>query len=151
MIRERLSGDLKAAIKADDTNRAATLRLICATIRDRDTAAKSGDNVTGVSDEEILELLSRMIGQRQRSIETYEESGQLDLVEQERNEISIIKDYLPRQLSENEIQVAISDAVKRTGACSVRDINRVMAHLKSRHTGQMDFSRACTAVKNTFR
>jgi uncharacterized protein len=151
MIRERLSGDLKTAVKSDDANRAATLRLICATIRDRDSASQSGDNATGVSDGAIMDLLSRMISQREQSIADYEESGRLDLAEQERAEIAVIKGYLPRQMSETEVQTAISEALRRTGASSVRDINRVMAHLKSKHTGQMDFSRACTALKNTFR
>jgi hypothetical protein len=151
MIRERLSGDLKAAIKADDATRAATLRLICATIKDRDNGAQSSDNVSGVSDADIMNLLARMVGQREQSIASYEEAGQLDLAEQERGEIRILKDYLPRQMSEREVARAISDAVERTGACSVRDINRVMKELKTRYVGQMDFNRACTRVKNAFR
>jgi uncharacterized protein YqeY len=151
MIRERLSGDLKAAIKADDAHRAATLRLICATIKDRDNAAQAGDNVSGVSDADIMNLLARMVGQREQSIASYEEAGQLDLAEQERGEIRILKDYLPRQMSEREVDKAISDAVARTGASSVRDINRVMKELKANYIGQMDFNRACTRVKNAFR
>ena len=151
MLRERLSGDLKAAISDDDAERIATLRLICAAVKDRDLAAQRSDNIQGVSDGDILAILTKMIKQREASVSGYEESGRLDLAEQERNEISIIREYLPRPLTEREVSQAIACAIEHTGARSVRDIHRVMAHLKAKHTGRMDFVQACSELKNAFR
>lgn len=154
MIRERLAGDLKTAIKADDAIRIAALRLISAAIKDRDIAARAvraGENVNGVSDEDIRQILVRMVVQREKSATGYEEAGQLELAEQEREEIGIIRGYLPRQMSEREMKTAIDSAIETIGARSVRDISRVMAHLKENHTGQMDFTRACATLKESFR
>jgi len=151
MIRERFSGDLKDAIKAKDAPRVSTLRLICAAIKDRDIAARTEDNADGVTDAEILGILAKMIKQRQESARLYEEGGRLDLAEQELAEIGIIRDYLPRQMSETEVEKAIADAIEDTGACSIRDMGKVMAQLKARHTGKMDFARAGAAIKQAFR
>ncbi len=151
MIRERFSRDLKEAIKGRDQQRTSTLRLICAAIKDRDIAARTEDSTTGVSDEDICAILAKMIKQRQESARLYEEGGRLDLAAQERQEIAIIKDYLPRQMSEPEVEKAIADAIVETGACSIRDMGKVMATLKARHTGKMDFSRAGMAIKQAFR
>lgn len=150
MIREKISGDLKDAIKAKDAKRIGTLRLISAAVKDRDIAARADDNADGVSDDEILAILAKMIRQRQEAAKAYEEGGRLDLAAQEVAEIAIIRDYLPRQMSETEVQKAVVEAIEETGAASVRDMGKVMACLKSRHTGQMDFARACAAVKQTF-
>ena len=150
MLRERFSADLKQAIKAKDPLRVSTLRLITAAIKDRDIAARSEDNMDGVPDAEILAILGKMIKQRQESARAYDEGGRLDLAEQERGEIAIIKDYLPRQMTEDEVRTAISRAIADTGAASVRDMGRVMAELKSRHPGKMDFARASAAVKDAF-
>jgi uncharacterized protein YqeY len=150
MIRERLSGDLKDAIKEKDADRAATLRLISAAIKDRDIAARTSDNVEGCGEDEILAILGKMIRQRNESAHNYEEAGRLDLAERERGEIKVIEQYLPRQLSETEVKEAIAEAIEDTGACSIRDMGKVMAKLKSRHPGQMDFSRACAALKSSF-
>jgi len=151
MIREKLSRDLKDAVKSSDTERAATLRLICAAIKDRDIAAGNGDNVNGVSDVEVMAILRRMVQQRHESAAEYEEAGRVDLAEQERDEIRIIQDFLPRQFSESEIRAAIDNAIVDTGAASVRDISKVMTHLKSRHQGRMDFKQACARLKNSLR
>lgn len=143
-------------MKAKDAIRLSTLRLITAAIKDRDIAARSGegaetDRAEGVSDAEILAILARMIKQRQESAKVYDEAGRLDMAAQERAEVVVIQSYLPKQLSEREIKQAVADAIENTGACSVRDMGRVMAHLKARHTGQMDFARAGAAVKEAFR
>ena len=151
MIRERFSGDLKEAIKAKDAQRVSTLRLICAAVKDRDIAARTEDNADGVSDAEILAILAKMIKQRQESARTYEEGGRLDLAEQEREEIGIIRDYLPRQMTDTEVEKAVAAAIEDTGACSIRDMGKVMATLKARHTGKMDFARAGAAIKQAFR
>jgi uncharacterized protein YqeY len=151
MIRERISVDLKSAIKAQDVQRVSTLRLICAAVKDRDIAARTTDNVDGVSDEEIVGILVRMTKQRIESARAYEEGGRLDLAEQEREEAAIVRDYLPRQMSETEVEQAVAEAIEDTGACSIRDMGKVMAHLKARHAGRMDFARAGAAIKQAFR
>lgn len=151
MIRDRISGDLKAAIDSEDFDRAATLRLIMAAVKDRDIAAQTCDNDMGVADAEVMGILQRMIVQREKSALQYEEAGQLELAESERDEMAVIRSFLPRQMSEDEQRKAIADAISTTGAKSVRDISRVMTHLKNRHFGKMDFSRACEDVKDNFR
>lgn len=151
MIRDRLAGDLKEAIKAKDSARVSTLRLICAALKDREIAARTEDMPDGVGDVEVLAILAKMIRQREESARLYEEGGRLDLADQERAEIVIIRGYQPRQMSEKEVDRAVADAIGETGACSIRDLGRVMAHLKARHTGKMDFARAGQAVKQAFR
>ena len=151
MIRERFSGDLKEAIKSKDAQRVSTLRLICAAVKDRDIAARTEDNAEGVSDTDILAILVKMIKQRQESARAYEEAGRLDLAEQEREEVGIIRDYLPRQMSDTEVEKAVTAAIEDTGACSIRDMGKVMATLKARHTGKMDFALAGAAIKQAFR
>jgi uncharacterized protein len=151
MIRERLSGDLKEAIKARETLRVSTLRLICAAIKDREIAARVEDNAEPVSDAAVIAILAKMIKQRQESARAYEEGGRLDLAAGEREEIGIIRGYLPRQMSDTEVDNAVAAAIEETGACSIRDMGKVMAALKARHTGKMDFSRAGAALKQAFR
>jgi hypothetical protein len=150
MLRERFSADLKDAIKAKDAQRVSTLRLITAAIKDRDIAARSGDNSQGVSDPEILGILARMVKQREESARAYEEGGRLDLADQERSEVKIIEDYLPVQMNEAEVRAAIDRAIADTGAASIRDMSKVIAELKARHPGRMDFARACSVIKQAF-
>jgi len=148
MLRERFSADLKEAIKAKNPQRVSTLRLISAAVKDRDIAARTQDSADGVSDADILGILARMIKQRQESAKAFEEGGRLDLVEQELAEIDIIRDYLPRQMTEDEVRRAIAKAIADTGAASIRDMGKVMAELKSHYTGRMDFARANAAIKD---
>jgi uncharacterized protein YqeY len=150
MLRERFSADLKEAIKAKESDRVSTLRLITAAIKDRDIAVRSQGNYDGVSDEDILGVLARMIKQRQESAKAYEEGGRLDLAAQEEAEIAIIRAYLPRPLTEAEARQAIAQAIADTGAVSIRDMGKVMAELKARHTGRMDFAGASAAIKAAF-
>ncbi len=110
-MREKLNIALKEAMKAKDTRKVGTLRLILAAIKDRDIAARSEDRMEGVSDDEILQILQKMVKQRRESFTTYEEAGRLDLAEQEQEEIEIIDSFLPRQMSEDEIKAAVSDLV----------------------------------------
>jgi uncharacterized protein YqeY len=151
MIRERIAADLKEAIKGRDARRLSTLRLITAAVKDRDIAARSEETSEGVPDSEILAILARMVKQRQESARAYEEGGRLDLAEQERAEEAIIREYLPRPMSEPEVAKAVAEAIADTGAASIRDMGKVMAHLKARHTGRMDFARAGAAIKQAFR
>ncbi len=147
MIRERLASDTKEAMKAKETVRLATLRLITAAIKDRDIAARSEENSQGVSDEDILGILAKMIKQREESAAVYDEAGRIELAEGERAEIEVIRKFLPKQLSDAEVEAAIAEAVAATGAASIRDMGKIMGHLKSRYTGQMDFGKVGARIK----
>jgi uncharacterized protein YqeY len=147
MVRDDLVASLKEAMKAKDKRKTATLRLILAAIKDRDIASRSDGSGDGVSDEEILQILSKMIRQRRESITMYEEGGRLELAEQEREEIGIIEQFLPRQMDEVEIEAACARVIDETGASCLKDIGRVMGALKSRHAGEMDFAKASAVVK----
>ena len=147
-LRTRINEALKAAMKAKDAVRLSTLRLINAAIKDRDIALRGDGEEGGVDDAEVTGILSKMIKQRQDSVRAYEEGGRVELAERESEEIRIIEEFLPRQLSEEEVDAAIGKAIEETGAASIRDMGRVMAVLKSRHAGQMDFGRAGPKVKD---
>ncbi len=151
MLRERLTADLKEAAKAQDSRRTCTLRLILAAIKDRDIAAETSDSTDGVADDQIRHILARMVAQREESARGYEEAGQLDLAAAERDEIRIIRGYLPRPMSDAEVQRAIERAIRDVGARSIRDMGRIMAHLKANHSGRMDFTKAGAAVKTQLR
>jgi len=146
-LRQRISTDLKAALKARDQLRLSTLRLISAAIKDRDIALRSEGKDGEMSDTEILTVLARMVKMRQESVRAYEEGGRLELVEQEQAEIAVIEDYLPRQLDADDTEAAIATTVAELGATSIRDMGRVMNLLRERHTGQMDFARVGPMVK----
>src|SRR6056297_2912122 len=146
-IRDRITTALKEAMKAKDQDRLSTLRLINAAIKDRDIAIRSDGRGDGVGDDEILAILGRMVKQRQESVRAYEEGGRLDLAEREQREVEVIEEFLPRQLSEAEVDKAIEAAVDEVGAESIRDMGRVMGVLKSKYTGRMDFGRVGPKVK----
>lgn len=145
-MRDKITTALKTAMKTRDTDRLAALRLINAAIKDRDIAAR-GEGAPEISDAEIITVLTRMVKQRRESARAYEEAARLDLAEKEAAEISVIEDFLPRQMNEDEIEAAVAAVVAETGATTVRDIGKVMGFLKSRHAGEMDFAKAGAAVK----
>ncbi len=146
-LRERINQSLKEAMKAREADRTSTLRLMNAAIKDRDIAAR-GDGEDGpVGDEAVVALLGKMVKQRQESARAYEEGGRIDLADKERAEIVVIEEFLPRQLTAEEVETAIAGAIAETEAVSIRDMGRVMAALKARYTGQMDFGRAGTEIK----
>ena len=147
-MRDRVNSALKQAMKDKQPERLSTLRLINAAIKDRDIDARSDGNDEGVPDSEILAILGKMAKQRQESARAYEEGGRLDLAERERAEIVIIEEFLPRQLSQAEVEKAIDAAVAEIGAQSIRDMGKVMAALKAKYTGQMDFGAVGPAVKD---
>ncbi|WP_319824303.1 GatB/YqeY domain-containing protein [Thalassovita sp.] len=147
-LRERINSALKQAMKDKAAERLSTLRLINAAIKDRDIAARGEGKDDGVNDAEVLAILGKMIKQRQESARTYEEGGRLDLAERERAEIVVIEDFLPRQLSEEEVSDAVEAAIKATEASSIRDMGKVMGELKSKYTGQMDFGSVGPMVKD---
>lgn len=146
-MREELNEALKTALKAQDKRRLSTLRLILAAIKDRDIAARSEDRNEGVSDEEILSILQKMVKQRKESSTMYEEAGRLELAEQEREEIAIIEEYLPQQMSDDEVRAATQELVKDIEAAGLKDMGRTMAALKERYAGVMDFKVASATVK----
>ena len=147
-LRERITADTKDAMKAKDSARLSTLRLISAAIKDREIAARGeGGDEAGLSDADLTAILSKMVKQRQESAKAYEEGGRLELAEREQAEITVIQGYLPRQLDAEETQAAIDAVVSDLGASTIRDMGRVMAELRERHAGQMDFG----AVDQVFR
>jgi len=147
-LRERVNTGLKEAMKNKDTARLSTLRLINAAIKDKDIAARGEGAEEGVSDSEVLAILGKMAKQRQESARDYEEGGRLDLAERELSEISVIEEFLPRQLTETEVAAAIDAAINETGAASIRDMGKVMAQLKGKYTGRMDFGAVGPMVKD---
>lgn len=147
MLRERLADDLKSAMKAKDHTRLATLRLILAAIKERDIEARAGDNPDGISDQDILGVLGKMIKQRNDSAKLYEEGGRLELAERELAEITIITEFLPEQMSVAEVKSAVDEAIAGLDASGLKDMGRVMGTLKENFAGQMDFSKVSILVK----
>lgn len=148
MLRDQLNDAVKAAMRAKQARRLGTLRLVMAAIKDRDLAPDgkpAGQDRIG--DADILQLLAKMIKQRRESITTYESAGRADLAQQERDEIAVIEEFMPRQMSQGEVQAAVVAAIAEAGAQTIKDMGKVMAVLKGRHTGQMDFAKASGVVK----
>jgi len=146
-LRDRLQSALKDAMRAREVERLSTLRLINAAIKDREIAMRGEGTEAMVSEAEITGILSKMVKQRQESARVYEEGGRLELAEKELNEIKVIEEYLPRQLDGDEVDAAISTAIAEAGAASIRDMGKVMAVLKGKYTGQMDFATVGPRVK----
>ncbi len=148
-MRDTISKAMKDAMKGREKRRLSTLRLISAAIKDRDIAAR-GNGGERVSDDNILEILTKMIRQRTESIKMYEEGGRLELADQEREEVEIIREFLPRQLPDDEIEIICAAVMQETGATGLRDMGKCMAILKERYTGQMDFGKASGIIKGMF-
>lgn len=149
-MQEKISLALKAAQSEDDKCRLATLRLVQAAIRDRDTAAREhgGD---GVKDAEVLEILQKMICQREVSARDYEETGQLELAEKERREVDVIREFLPIQIDQQHMKALCAETVNDLGAQGLRDMGRCMNELKERYPGQMDFAKASSVIQELLR
>lgn len=145
-MRERLSAALKEALRAGDKQRLSTIRLIQAALKDKDIEAR-GAGKGETSEEEILSLLQKLIKQRQESAKIYAENGRAELAEQENAEAAIIASFLPVQLDEAETDAAIAAAIAETGAEGVKDMGRVIALLKERFAGRLDFGKASGIVK----
>ncbi len=148
-LRDRLQTSLKDAMRAREVERLSTLRLINAAIKDREIAMRGEDDGSAneVGEGDILAILGKMVKQRQESARAYEEGGRLELAEKELNEVKVIEEFLPRQLSAAEVETAIAEAVAETNATSIRDMGRIMAVLKGKYTGQMDFGAVGPMVK----
>jgi len=146
-LRASIMAATKQAMKDKAANRLSTLRLISAAIKDRDIAARAKGNDEGVGDDELLAILGKMTRQRSESAKTYEEAGRIDLAERELEEITVIEEFLPRQLDDDEVDAAIDTAITTVGAASIRDMGKVMGELKGKYTGQMDFGSVGAKVK----
>jgi uncharacterized protein YqeY len=146
VLRDEINASLKEAMKSQNKRRIATLRLVNAALKDRDIEAR-GLGKPALSDDEILGLLQKMIKQRQESLEIYEKAGRTDLATQEREEIEIITGYLPKQMSEEETRTAIVAVITEISASGMKDMGRVMAALKERFSGKMDFAKASGVAK----
>ena len=147
MLRQRLMDDLKAAMKSRDQRAISTLRLILAALKDRDIAARTRGADSNVGDAEIVEMMQKMVRQRQESVVLYRQGNRPELVAQEEGEIVIIESYMPQKLSSAETQGAIDEVVKELGAQTLKDMGRVMALLKERYSGRMDFGQVGPQVK----
>lgn len=147
MLRPRLSDELKTAMKAKDQRATSTLRLILAALKDRDIAARDRGVTDGIGDDEIVEMMQKMVRQRRESIELYEKADRPELARQEAEEIAVIERFLPKQLSEAETAAAVEKVIAETGAASIKDMGKVMGALKSGYAGRMDFGKAGALVK----
>ena len=146
-LRARITASMKEAMKAKEADKLSTLRLINAAIKDRDIEARAEGRDEGVGDDVVLAIMGKMVKQRHESAKVYEEAGRLELAEKERSEIGIIEEFLPRQLSEDEADAAVTKAIADVGAESIRDMGKVMGVLKGKYTGQMDFGKVGPMVK----
>ena len=146
MLRDDINNALKTAMKAQEPLRVSTLRMVNSTIKNADIQAR-GENKEAPADEELLGLLQKMIKQRQESVELYDKGGRAELANQEREEIAIISAYLPKQMSEDDVKAAISAAIAETGAAGMKDMGKVIAVLRAKFAGQMDFGKASGLVK----
>ncbi|TCU09310.1 GatB/YqeY domain-containing protein [Rhizobium sullae] len=146
MLRDQLATALKDAMKSKNAERLSTVRLIQAAIKDRDIANR-GTGKGEASDDEILQILAKMVKQRDESAKIYEENARPELAAKERAEIVVIQDFLPKQLSEQEVRANVAAIIKETSAEGPKDMGKVMAALKERYAGQMDFAKASGTVK----
>ncbi len=146
-LRERFTDSMKEAMKAKHAKRLSTLRLVLASLKELDIAKRDGANTAGASDAEILTLLAKMIKQREELAATYDTGGRPELAAGEREEIEIIREYMPKQMSESDVKAEATKAIAELAASSMKDMGRVMAVLKERFAGQMDFARTSALVK----
>jgi uncharacterized protein YqeY len=145
-MRDKIADQVKTAMKAGDKPRLSTLRLIQAAIKDRDIANR-GAGKAAAGDDEIVQLLAKMVKQREESAKAFEDGGRVELAAKEREEIAVIRDFMPKQMDQAEAEAAIRAVIAETGAASIRDMGKVMAALREKHAGQMDFGKASAVVK----
>lgn len=145
-MREKLMDALKEAMKAKNSARISTIRMVQAAIKDLEIANRTKPGAT-TSDGDIAQLLSKLVKQREESAKIYDEGGRPELAQKEREEIAIISEFMPKQLSEAEVTEIIKGIIAETGAASVKDMGKVMAVLKERYPGQLDFGKASGQIK----
>ncbi|MBO6838336.1 MAG: GatB/YqeY domain-containing protein [Alphaproteobacteria bacterium] len=147
MMRDELNKALKESMRAKDDRAVSTLRLILAALKDRDIAARSKGNNDGISDDELLQMLQSMVKQRKESISMYEKGGRLELAEGEQAEIEVIQRFLPKQMSDSEIEAEVKSLIEEMGATGLKEMGAVMGELRTRFAGRMDFGKASPIVK----
>ena len=147
-LREQFNEQIKEAMKAKDARRLSTLRMVTAALKDRDIAARTETSRDLLGDDEILQLLAKMIKQREESAAAYDSGNRPELAAGEREEIDIIRSFMPRQMSAEETKAAAQAVVTETGATAMKDMGKVMAVMKERFAGQMDFAKASAVVKD---
>ena len=147
MLRTELSDALKDAMLAKEVRAVSTLRLILAALKDRDIAARGKGKSEGIGDDDILDLLQKMVRQRRESIELFEKGDRQDLADKEAEEIVVIQRFLPKQLDPEQIRGAVQEIIEELGAATIKDMGRVMAALKERYAGRMEFGKASALVK----
>jgi len=146
-LRTQINNATKTAMKDKDAVRVSTLRLITAAIKDRDIAARAEDRCEGIDTSEILSLLAKMVKQRKESAQTYEDNGRPELAERERKEIEIIREFMPKPLSEDEMKAIIANLVEDSGATCLKDMGKIMGKLKAGYAGRVDMGKAGAVVK----
>jgi uncharacterized protein YqeY len=146
-LREQINDAVKEAMKAKDAKRLGTLRLINAAIKDRDIAARTADSRDLLGDDDILGLLAKMIKQREDSVAAFDAGNRPEMAQAERDEIALIREFMPKQMSPEETKAAVTSVIAEVGAASIKDMGKVMSALKERYQGQMDFGKAGGAVK----
>jgi uncharacterized protein len=149
MLRSKIKTTLKDAMKSKDKRKTSTLRLIIATLQDRDLAARDKGAEEGITEDEILQMLTTMVRQRKESIAAYEKGGRIDLATSEQEEIDIISEFLPKQFDDAEIRSAVNEVISEIDAQGLKDMGKTMAALKVKYAGRMDFSVASVIVKET--
>lgn len=146
-LREQFNEQIKEAMKAKNTKRLSTLRMVTAALKDRDIAARTETSRELLGDDEILQLLAKMVKQREESAAAYDSGNRPELAASEREEIAIIRSFMPKQMSADETKAAAGAVIAETGAAAMKDMGKVMAVLKERYAGQMDFAKASATVK----
>jgi hypothetical protein len=147
-LRAQLNDAMKEAMKAKDAKRLATVRLVLAALKDRDIAARSETNKDLVGDDDILTLLAKMIKQREESATAFDVGNRPEMAAGEREEIAVIRTFMPAQMDDAAMKAAVAAVITESGAASIKDMGKVMAVLKEKYAGQMDFSKASAATKD---
>jgi uncharacterized protein YqeY len=147
-LREKIELDYKNALKSKDKNKISTYRLILSGIKDLDINNRSGPNKKDTDEEDIKKLLKKMIKQRSESIEVYKKNNRNDLLEIEENEVNVLSEYLPKQMSEEETISICKQIIEKTGANSIKEMGKVMGELKQNYSDTIDFSKAGALIKD---
>ncbi|HXL99999.1 MAG TPA: GatB/YqeY domain-containing protein [Rhizomicrobium sp.] len=146
-LREQFNDQMKEAMKAKDARRLSTLRMVLAAIKDKDIAARTETSREGISDDDVLGLLAKMIKQREESAAAFDTGNRPEMAKSEREEIEVIRGFMPKQMSPEESRSAVQGVIAEVGAASIKDMGKVMAALKERYAGQMDFAKASATTK----
>ncbi|GLQ21868.1 GatB/YqeY domain-containing protein [Algimonas porphyrae] len=146
-LRDQIKVATKDAMRQKDGVRLSTLRLMSAAIKDRDIAARAADRCGGIDDAEILGILTKMVKQREDAAKTYEDNGRCELAEREREEIVVVRSFMPKPMSDDEVEAAVARAVENTGATCLKDMGKIMGQLKSGYAGRIDMGKAGAVVK----